>query len=42
MSTQKPSGRVRGTYDFIQTHRSDYSVQSMCRVLGVAPSGHYE
>src|SRR5512137_2953790 len=42
MSTQKPAGRVRSTYEFIKTHRSDYSVQALGRVLGVAPSGYYE
>lgn len=42
MSTQQRVGRVRSTYEFMKAHRSDYSVQSMCRVLGVAPSGYYE
>src|SRR5437763_14970977 len=35
-------GRVRSTYEFIKTHRDRYSVQMMCRVLEVAPSGYYE
>ena len=42
MSTKPSAGRVRATYDFIKTHRDEYSVQMMCRVLGVAPSGYYE
>jgi putative transposase len=42
MSKQQSAGRVRSTYEFIKTHRNRYSVQSMCRVLGVAPSGYYE
>jgi putative transposase len=35
-------GRVRSTYEFIKAHRNRYSVQMMCRVLEVAPSGYYE
>ena len=42
MSTQQSAGRVRSTYAFIKAHRERYSVQSMCRILGVAPSGYYE
>ena len=42
MSTRTDARRVRSTYAFIQAHRSQYSVQAMCRVLGVAPSGYYE
>ena len=42
MSTKLSAGRVRATYEFIKTHRDRYSVQAMCRVLGVAPSGYYE
>jgi putative transposase len=42
MSTKPSAGRVRATYEFIKTHRDKYSVQVMCRVLGVAPSGYYE
>lgn len=41
MSSQKPTGRVRALYAFIRTHRSEHSVQMMCRVLDVAPSGYY-
>jgi len=42
MSTKPSTGRVRPTYEFIKAHRERYSVQTMCRVLGVAPSGYYE
>ena len=42
MSTKVSAGRVRSAYEFIKAHRKQYSVQSMCRVLGVAPSGYYE
>jgi putative transposase len=42
MSTQPTAGRVRSTYQFIKAQRGQYSVQTMCRVLGVAPSGYYE
>src|SRR5579864_2674389 len=35
-------GRVRSAYEFIRTHRDQYSVQMMCRVLEVAPSGYYD
>jgi putative transposase len=42
MSTELSAGRVRSTYEFIKSNRDEYSVQAMCRVLGVAPSGYYE
>lgn len=42
MSTKTSASRVRSTYEFIKTHRTQYSVQAMCRVLSVAPSGYYE
>ena len=42
MSTKLSAGRVRSTYEFIKANRAQYSVQSMCRVLGVAPSGYYD
>jgi len=35
-------GRVRSAYEFIKAHRDQYSVQMMCRVLEVAPSGYYD
>lgn len=42
MSTKPSAKRVRTTYEFIKAHRKRYSVQSMCRELGVAQSGYYE
>src|SRR6185503_3130037 len=42
MSTQKSTSRVRSTYEFIKAHRTQYSVQAMCRILAVAPSGYSE
>lgn len=42
MSTKRCAGRVRTTYEFIKAYRTQYSVQTMCRELGVAPSGYYE
>jgi putative transposase len=42
MSTKFSAGRVRSTYEFIKANRGTFSVQVMCRVLGVAPSGYYE
>ena len=42
MSTKPSVGRVRATYEFIKANRSEHSVQMMCRVLGVAPSGYYD
>ena len=35
-------GRVRSAYEFIKAHRDQYSVQMLCRVLEVAPSGYYD
>ena len=42
MSTNLSAGRVRSTYEFIKSQRAKYSVQALCRVLNVAPSGYYE
>jgi hypothetical protein len=42
MSTRFSTGRVRPTYEFIRVHRNEYSVQALCRILDVAPSGYYE
>ena len=42
MSTRSTAGRVRSAYEFIKAHRDPHSVQTMCRVLGVAPSGYYD
>jgi len=42
MSTKVSAGRVRSTDEFIKANRDTFSVQAMCRVLGVASSGYYE
>src|SRR4029079_6988078 len=42
MSTPVTAKKVRSTYEFIRAHRKQYSVQAMCRVLGVAQSGYYD
>jgi len=42
MSTRLSAGRVRTTYEFIKSHRRQFSVEAMCRVLEVAPSGYYD
>jgi putative transposase len=41
MSNPISEGRVRSIYEFIKGNRNQYSVQMMCRVLGVAASGYY-
>jgi putative transposase len=41
MSTKISAGRARSTYEFIKANRHAFSVQVMCRLLGVAPSGYY-
>jgi putative transposase len=33
---------ARRAYEFIKAHRREYPVETMCRVLEVAPSGYYE
>jgi putative transposase len=42
MSKRLSAGRVRVAYQFIEAHRREYPVQTMCQVLEVAPSGYYE
>ena len=42
MSTRKSAGRVRATYEFIKIRRHQFSVDAMCCVLEVAPSGYYD
>lgn len=41
MSTTKKTSHVRSAYQFIKSHRKEFSVQLMCEVLEVAPSGYY-
>jgi hypothetical protein len=40
MSTRMSAGRVRATYEFFKAQSGAFSVQLLCRVLGVAPSGY--
>jgi putative transposase len=42
MSTKPSARRVRSAYDFVKTHRDQFDVRKMCRLLGVAPSGYYK
>jgi len=41
MSTKPTARRVRRVYEFIKAHRHQHSVQVMCRLLAIAPSGYY-
>ena len=41
MSKSTPASRVRATYEFIKAQSTTHSVQTLCRVLNVAPSGYY-
>ena len=41
MSHHTNAKAVRTIYEFMRAHRKQYSVQMMCRVLEVAPSGYY-
>jgi len=41
MSTKTTARRVGRQYEFIKAHCREHSVQAMCRLLGVAPSGYY-
>ena len=41
ISIQASLGRVRATYQFIESQRQHHSVESLCRVLNVAASGYY-
>lgn len=41
ISIQASLGRVRATYQFIKGQRQHYSVEALCRVLNVGPSGYY-
>jgi putative transposase len=42
MSTRARTGHVRSVYEFIKSHRGQYPVDAMCRLLDVAPSGYYD
>jgi hypothetical protein len=42
MSTRSRGGRVRQIYKFIESNRREFSVEAMCKILEVTPSGYYE
>lgn len=42
MPTMQGPGSVRSKYAFIKTHRTEFSTEALCKVLGVAPCGYYE
>jgi putative transposase len=41
MSENKSASKVRQAYKFIEQNSNNFSVQAMCRVLGVARAGYY-
>lgn len=41
MSVGKTPSKIRKTYKFIEAHRDEFSIQVMCRILGVARAGYY-
>ena len=41
MATPSKISRTRLKYGFIKAHSKKYPVQTMCKVLDVAPSGYY-
>jgi hypothetical protein len=41
MSIRQSRGKVRWLYGFIKTHRHQFRVRTMCRLLEVSPSGYY-
>jgi putative transposase len=42
MQAKSSTGRVRRTNRFIESHRKQYSIEAMCKVFEVAPSGYYD
>ena len=42
MAQPSRNPKARRVYEFIEAHRREYPVETMCRVLDVAPSGYYE
>ena len=37
----KTSSKTRKAYKFIEAHRNKHSIQTMCRLLGMARAGYY-
>jgi putative transposase len=42
MSAHKGASKARQAYRFMEAHHEEFSVQTMCRVLGVARAGYYD
>jgi len=41
MFAGKATSKTKRAYKFIDAHRDEFSVQMMCRLLGVARAGYY-
>lgn len=41
MSSKKLPSGTRRAHQFIESHRNEFSIQLMCRLLGVARAGYY-
>jgi Transposase and inactivated derivatives len=41
MPVDKAPSKARQAYKFIEAHRDEFSIQAMCRLLGVARAGYY-
>jgi len=41
MSTGKITSKTRRIHKFIDAHRNEFSIQMMCRLLGVTRAGYY-
>ncbi len=41
MVTKRSCSHVRPTYQFIEANKKHYSIEAMCRLLEVAPSGYH-
>jgi len=41
MSVGKAPSKARRAYKFIEAHRDEFSIQVMCRLLGIARAGYY-
>lgn len=42
MAKQHRTRNARAIYQYIESNRGHFPIETMCRVLGVAPSGYYE
>ena len=42
MAKQNRTRNARVIYQYIESNRGQFPIETMCRVLGVAPSGYYE